>query len=67
MANDKVFKKSTKDKSLEGIGVRTDIDSAHPLQSIERSAGSSVEEHKQMERANEYIADEELNQINENS
>ncbi|WP_163538719.1 hypothetical protein [Gracilibacillus sp. YIM 98692] len=49
------------------IGIRKDIDPAHPENTLERYAGDSVDEHKELEEANEYIADKEIGQVDRNS
>ncbi|MRH43799.1 hypothetical protein GH741_14065 [Aquibacillus halophilus] len=61
------FNKKTKANSAEGIGIRTELDSEHPYHTIDQYAGDSVDEHKEIENANEHFADEELDQINNNS
>lgn len=48
------------------IGVRTDLDPLHPSATVDRYAGDSVDEHKELEKANEHFADEELSQQNNN-
>ncbi|WLR50375.1 hypothetical protein LC040_14035 [Bacillus tianshenii] len=49
------------------VGIRTDINSEHPYSSIDHYAGDSVDEYRQIEAANEHIADKEIAQITENS
>ncbi|MDL4841180.1 hypothetical protein [Aquibacillus rhizosphaerae] len=61
------FNAKTKENENEGISVETDLDPKHMFDTTDRYAGDSVNEHKQMEKANAYIAEEELEQINNNS
>jgi hypothetical protein len=49
------------------LGVRTELDPAHPSNTVDRFAGDSVEEHKQLEKANEHFADKEISQVFNNS
>ncbi|MGP4041425.1 hypothetical protein ACTWP4_16200 [Gracilibacillus sp. D59] len=49
------------------IGIRVDIDPAHLEDTVERYAGDSVNEHKQLEEANEYLAKKEIEQVRNNS
>jgi hypothetical protein len=49
------------------LGIRTEVDPHNPSNTIDRYAGDSVNEHKDLERANEDIAEEEIKQINENT
>ncbi|MCL7749449.1 hypothetical protein [Halalkalibacter alkaliphilus] len=49
------------------MGIRTEVDPAHPEHTIDRYAGDSVNEHKELERANEDLAEEEISQIINNS
>ncbi|WP_077625216.1 hypothetical protein [Sediminibacillus massiliensis] len=51
----------------EGIGIRTDLDSKHPFNTVDRFAGDSVNEHKELEKANEHFAAEEIKQVRDNS
>lgn len=49
------------------IGVRTELDPIHPSRTVDRYAGDSVDEHKELEKANEHFADEEISQVFNNS
>ncbi|GAE28202.1 hypothetical protein JCM9140_4412 [Halalkalibacter wakoensis JCM 9140] len=64
--NNKEFKMPSKTYSQGEIGMRTEVDPEHPDYNIDRYAGDSVDEHKELERANEDIAEKEIAQINEN-
>ncbi|WP_138420072.1 hypothetical protein [Aquibacillus sediminis] len=64
--NKKSFSKTTKANSSEQVGVRTDLEADHPLDTTDQYAGDSVNEHKAMENANQYIAEEEFKQEREN-
>lgn len=49
------------------IGVRKDLDPAHLKETRNRYPGDSVDEHKELEEANEYIASKEIEQVDHNS
>ncbi|MFC0471479.1 hypothetical protein ACFFHM_13505 [Halalkalibacter kiskunsagensis] len=49
------------------MGVRTELDPKNPSSTVDRYAGDSVDQHKELERANEHFADEEISQIIDNS
>ncbi|QGH33998.1 hypothetical protein GI584_08160 [Gracilibacillus salitolerans] len=49
------------------IGIRKDIDPAHLEDTVERYAGDSVDAHKELEEANEYVANKEIEQVRNNS
>ncbi|MBM7571213.1 hypothetical protein [Aquibacillus albus] len=61
------FKSKTKRNSIEGMGIQTEVDPEHPLETVDRYTGDSVNEHKVMEEANEFIADKEIEQVDNNS
>ncbi|WP_227936403.1 hypothetical protein [Alkalihalobacillus deserti] len=63
----KTFDMPTQANTGGEIGVRTELDPYHPSNTIDRYPGDSVDEHKELEKANEYFADEEIKQINENT
>jgi hypothetical protein len=46
--------------------VRTDLSSENPFNTTSYYAGDSVNEHKDLEESNQYIAQKELGQENEN-
>ncbi|WP_226035530.1 hypothetical protein [Aquibacillus saliphilus] len=62
----RTFKNKTKENSSEGIGIKTELDSELPYHTVDQYAGDSVNEHKEIEKANEHFADEEIEQINNN-
>ncbi|MDT8861190.1 hypothetical protein N0O92_13190 [Alkalihalobacillus sp. MEB130] len=62
----KEFEMPSKTYARGEIGIRTEVDPAHPDYNIDQYAGDSVNEHKELERANEDIAEKEIGQINEN-
>lgn len=64
--NKQKYDGSTKVDTSEGIGIRTDLDTKHLFDTVDRYAGDSVNEHKQMEEANEHFASEEIEQVNNN-
>lgn len=49
------------------IGVTTGLDANRPFKAEDNFSGDSVDKHKEMEAANETIAEDELSQINNNS
>ncbi|MFC3882199.1 hypothetical protein ACFOU2_01120 [Bacillus songklensis] len=49
------------------ISIRSDLNSENPFGSRSYYAGDSVDEHKKLEEANQYIAEEELQQQNDNN
>ncbi|WP_018931083.1 hypothetical protein [Gracilibacillus lacisalsi] len=49
------------------LGIRKDVDPAHLEDSSERYAGDSVDAHKELEEANEYVANKEIEQVRNNS
>ncbi|MFC4402793.1 hypothetical protein [Gracilibacillus xinjiangensis] len=49
------------------IGIRKDMNPSQPADTIERYAGDSVDSHKDLEEANEYIANKEIGQVRHNS
>ncbi|WP_208586476.1 hypothetical protein [Gracilibacillus suaedae] len=49
------------------MGIRKDVDPAHLEDSRERYAGDSVDAHKELEEANEYVANKEIGQVRNNS
>ncbi|SFL51581.1 hypothetical protein SAMN04487943_10210 [Gracilibacillus orientalis] len=49
------------------LGIRKDIDPAHLEDTVERYAGDSVDAHKELEEANEYFANKEMEQVRNNS
>ncbi|ARK30554.1 hypothetical protein [Halalkalibacter krulwichiae] len=54
--------------TLDGeIGIRTELDSRDPSQTVDRYAGDSVDQHKELEKANEGLAEAEIKQVSENS
>ncbi|MET3697473.1 hypothetical protein [Bacillus oleivorans] len=54
-------------KKTEEYGIRTDLDSAHPYNTVDRYAGDSVNEHKELEKVNESFAEKEISQVFNNS
>nr|WP_273840451.1 hypothetical protein [Halalkalibacter alkalisediminis] len=63
----KTFDLPTEANTGGEIGIRTELDPYHPSNTIDRYPGDSVNEHKDLEKANEHFADEEIKQINENT
>ncbi|GAE36965.1 hypothetical protein [Halalkalibacter akibai] len=63
----KTFDMPTQANTGGQFGVRTELDPHHPANTVDRYPGDSVNEHKDLERANEYIANDEIKQINENT
>ncbi|KHF38889.1 hypothetical protein [Halalkalibacter okhensis] len=61
------FNMPTEANTRGEYGIRTEVNSAHPEHTIDRYAGDSVNEHKELERANEDIAEDEISQIINNS
>ena len=51
----------------EEYGIRTDLDSAHPYNTVDRYPGDSVNEHKELEKVNEHFAEKEISQVFNNS
>ncbi|MDC3417132.1 hypothetical protein [Aquibacillus salsiterrae] len=64
--NSKFYNERTKANSVEGMGVQTEINPAHPLNSIDRYPGDSVDEHKAKEDVNVYFAEKEIEQEDNN-
>ncbi|WP_407271544.1 hypothetical protein [Radiobacillus sp. PE A8.2] len=56
-----------KEVDSENIGMRSDLDAEHPLKTVDRYAGDSLEEHKQLEEANEYLGEKITKQVFNNS
>ncbi|MCT2536134.1 hypothetical protein NC661_17000 [Aquibacillus koreensis] len=59
-------KEQTEKNSAEGMGVRNDMSTENPTGMIDRYAGDSVNEHKNLETANAYLAEEEIKQQRDN-
>ncbi|GAA0327115.1 hypothetical protein GCM10008967_17060 [Bacillus carboniphilus] len=51
----------------EEFGIRSDLDSTHPYETVDRYAGDSVNEHKELEKVNEHFAEKEISQVFNNS
>ncbi|MGN8647419.1 hypothetical protein ACTNEO_16110 [Gracilibacillus sp. HCP3S3_G5_1] len=49
------------------FGIRKDANPAHLQDTMERYAGDSVDAHKELEEANEYVANKEIEQVRNNS
>ncbi|MEN1968041.1 hypothetical protein WMZ97_08190 [Lentibacillus sp. N15] len=48
------------------IGVKSGLHTNNPLNAENNVAGDSVDEHKELEAANEVIAEKEISQVNNN-
>lgn len=65
---DKPKKKVDISTSVDGeISASTGLQTNKPFDSAENYAGDSVDEHKILEGANEYLARKQISQINNNS
>ncbi|MCG1027207.1 hypothetical protein J5S49_02735 [Virgibacillus halodenitrificans] len=65
---DKPKKKFDIPTSVDGeISASTGLQTNKPFDSAENYAGDSVDEHKILEGANEYLASKQISQINNNS
>ncbi|WP_078552531.1 hypothetical protein [Bacillus alkalicellulosilyticus] len=51
----------------EEITIRSDVSSYDPFRTTPYNAGDSVNEHKEQEEANQFIANEEIKQQMENN
>ncbi|WP_311775133.1 hypothetical protein [Alkalihalobacillus sp. TS-13] len=60
-------KNSNHENSSGQLSIRTGLESDRPLDSEERFPGDSIDEHKELESANEYFAEKEISQSNNNS
>lgn len=63
----KTFKRRTQANIDGELSVQDGLDANHPLKKEDNYAGDSVDEHKELEAANEVMAEKEIEQINHNS
>lgn len=49
------------------LGIRKDTNPADLEDTVDRYVGDSVAAHKELEEANEYVADKEIEQVRNNS
>ncbi|TRM11233.1 hypothetical protein FH966_05640 [Lentibacillus cibarius] len=49
------------------LSISDGLDANHPFKEEDNPAGDSVDEHKELEAANELMAKKQLSQINNNS
>nr|WP_261130540.1 hypothetical protein [Bacillus sp. Marseille-Q3570] len=60
-------KNQNHENSSGKLGIRTGLESDRPFNSEVRFPGDSIDEHKELESANEYFAEKEISQSNNNS
>ncbi|GAA0430730.1 hypothetical protein GCM10008983_03950 [Lentibacillus halophilus] len=63
----KTFNKPTQANMDGELSVSDGLDANHPFNEEDNPAGDSVDEHKELEAANEYMAEKQISQINNNS
>ncbi|MGP4107728.1 hypothetical protein [Virgibacillus sp. L01] len=63
----KEFSIPTEANSDGEISVQDGLDAKYPFAEEDNFAGDSVDEHKELEAANEYFAEKEISQQNNNS
>ncbi|MFD1360957.1 hypothetical protein [Lentibacillus salinarum] len=63
----KTFKKRTQANMNGELSVTDGLDANHPFKEEDNYAGDSVDEHKELEAANQVMAEKEIEQINHNS
>ncbi|RYG74315.1 hypothetical protein EU245_02915 [Lentibacillus lipolyticus] len=63
----KTFKRRTQANMDGELSVQDGLDTNNPLKEEDNFAGDSVNEHKELEAANQHIAEKEIGQINKNS
>lgn len=64
---DKKRKTKVEYNTIDAYGVRTELDAEHPQDTIDRYPGDSVNEHKELEKVNEGLAEKEIKQVFHNS
>ncbi|WP_010529169.1 hypothetical protein [Lentibacillus jeotgali] len=65
--NKKTFKQRTQANMDGELSVQSGLEANHPFKEEDNYAGDSVDEHKELEAANEVLAEKEIEQINKNS